>query len=44
MRDLNGWILGADDADCISVMESLAAGDLSEKAFAAWLREHIENE
>jgi death-on-curing protein len=42
--DLNGWILHADDADCITVMESLAAGNLGEKALAGWLREHIEQE
>lgn len=38
--NLNGWILKTDDADCISAMQSLAAGDLSEKALAIWLREH----
>jgi death-on-curing protein len=42
--ELNGWILKADDAECISVMESLAAGDLGEKAFATWLRKHIEKQ
>ncbi len=42
--DLNGWILKADDAECISVMESLAAGELGEKAFATWLRKHIEKQ
>jgi len=35
--DLNGWFLNAEDADCIATMENLAAGDLSERAFAAWL-------
>jgi len=40
--DLNGWTLSAEDENCIAVMQSLAAGDLSEKALAAWLREHIE--
>jgi death-on-curing protein len=42
--NLNGWTLEADDADSIAAMESLAAGDLSKKAFAAWLREHIAQE
>ena len=42
--DLNGWILKADDAECISVMESLAAGELGEKALATWLRKHIEKQ
>jgi len=36
--NLNGWIPKADDADCIAVMQSLAAGDLGERAFAAWVR------
>ena len=41
---LNGWILNADDAACISTMLALAAGNLSEKALSHWLREHIERE
>ena len=41
---LNGWILNGDDADCISTMLALAAGNLSEKALSHWLREHIERE
>jgi death on curing protein len=39
--NLNGWILNANDEKCISRMLSLAAGSLSEKALAAWLRDHI---
>jgi death-on-curing protein len=39
--NLNGWVLNADDADCISTMLALAAGDLSEKALAVWVRSHI---
>jgi death-on-curing protein len=42
--NLNGWILNAEDADCISTMQSLAAGDFGEKALAAWLRTHLERE
>ena len=42
--NLNGWILDADDAACIAIMFSLAAGELSEKALAAWLRENTEQE
>jgi death on curing protein len=42
--NLNGWILNADDAACISTMLALAAGNLSEKALSDWLREHIERE
>lgn len=42
--NLNGWVLDAEDADCITVMESLAAGNLSEHAFTAWLRQHTSRE
>jgi death on curing protein len=42
--NLNGWILNADDAACISTMLALASGNLGEKALADWLREHIERE
>ena len=41
---LNGWRLEADDADCITTMQALAAGELGEKALANWLREHIVKE
>jgi len=41
---LNGWTLDADDAECISSMESVAAGDLPEKNLAAWLRSHLVRE
>jgi death on curing protein len=39
--ELNGLELSAEDADCISTMESLASGDLGEKVLATWRREHI---
>lgn len=39
--NLNGGILEASDADCITTMLALAAGDLSEENLAAWLREHL---
>ena len=42
--NLNGCALEADDAGCISVMESVAAGDLPEKDLAKWLRSHISRE
>ena len=42
--NLNGWVLEADDADCITTMESVAAGKLPEKSLAAWLRDHIARE
>ena len=35
---LNGASLTADDAQCVATMLALAAGDLSEAEFAAWLR------
>lgn len=39
---LNGCELMADDADCVLTMLGVAAGDLSEDAFAAWLRQHCQ--
>ncbi len=39
--DLNGWVLDADDNDCISTMLALASGDLGEKGLVAWVRRHI---
>lgn len=38
--NLKDWILEASDADCITTMLALAAGDLSEENLAAWLRQH----
>ena len=37
---LNGWRLTADDASCVVTMLGVAAGDITEEAFAAWLRAH----
>lgn len=37
---LNGHELNASDADCVITMLAVAAGELSEDAFAAWLRQH----
>lgn len=37
---LNGWQLTASDADCVLTMLAVAAGDISEAAFAEWLRQH----
>ncbi len=42
--NLNGWTLNATDADCITTIDSLAAGKLSEGALANWLRDRIERE
>ena len=38
---LNGWRLIISDADCVLTMLNLAAGELSEDDFAAWLRSHV---
>lgn len=38
---LNGWRLNADDASCVVTMLAVAAGDITEEAFAAWLRAHV---
>jgi death-on-curing protein len=35
---LNGRELTVSDAECVTQMLLLAAGDLSEPGFAAWLR------
>lgn len=38
---LNGYELLADDADCVVTMLSVAAGEMAEDDFAAWIRGHI---
>jgi len=38
---LNGHSLQADDATCVLTMLAVAAGDLTEDEFAAWLRTHL---
>lgn len=42
--NLNGWYLEASDAVCISMMQTLAAGSLSEEMLAKWLLDHIAKE
>jgi death-on-curing protein len=37
---LNGYELVADDAGCAIVMLGVAAGEISEPEFAAWIRKH----
>ena len=37
---LNGWRLVVDDADCVLTMLAVATGDMTEDAFADWLRLH----
>ncbi|NQV98578.1 MAG: type II toxin-antitoxin system death-on-curing family toxin [Rhodospirillales bacterium] len=39
--NLNGYQLNADDIACVQTFLSLAAGNLSEKDLATWLRAHI---
>lgn len=39
--DLNGWLLQADDAECVLTMMALASGSLDEAAFSGWLRGHM---
>ena len=39
---LNGWQLIVDDADCVLTMLAVATGDISEDAFADWLRLHVQ--
>jgi death on curing protein len=36
--DLNGMTLAANDEDCVLTMLRLAAGEIEENVFAAWLR------
>ena len=38
---LNGFKLRATDADCVMTMLGVAAGDIDEASFAAWIRAHI---
>ena len=37
---LNGLVLTASDAESVVAMLDLAAGELTEEEFAAWLRDH----
>ena len=39
---LNSWRLVVDDADCVLTMLAVAAGDITEDAFADWLRLHAQ--
>jgi len=39
---LNGYDLIATDADCVLTMLAVAAGDITEDEFAAWLRQHVQ--
>jgi death on curing protein len=37
---LNGRLLDTDDVECVMFMLAVAAGEMDEKAFAAWIRAH----
>jgi death-on-curing protein len=39
---LNGYRLKATQAEATLAMFAVAAGDMDEKSFAAWLREHLQ--
>lgn len=39
--ELNGLVLDAPDGEAIAAMLDLAAGDLPEEGFAAWLRDSV---
>lgn len=40
---LNGYSLSASDAECVLTMVGVAAGELDDASFAAWLRVHIKH-
>ena len=40
---LNGFDLVAEDSDCVLTMLDLAAGEITEAAFANWLRAHLKS-
>lgn len=39
---LNGLRLVAGDSDCVMIMLAVAAGDIDEPRFAAWIRAHAQ--
>src|SRR5690606_27266478 len=40
--ELNGHRLEADDVQCVLTMLAMAAGEIDEAVFAAWVREHTQ--
>ena len=38
---LNGWRVRASEDEVVSIIEGVAAGDISESDLADWLREHM---
>jgi death-on-curing protein len=41
--ELNGFVLTADDAQCVLVILSIAAGSLTEEELADWTRHHMQS-
>ena len=39
---LNGFELVANDSDCVLTMLAVASGEITEEAFANWLRAHLQ--
>ncbi|RYF24955.1 MAG: type II toxin-antitoxin system death-on-curing family toxin, partial [Comamonadaceae bacterium] len=39
---LNAHVLTAADEDCVTKVLALAAGELDEASFAAWIRQHVQ--
>lgn len=40
--ELNGFVLAADDRQCVVVMLSVASGAFSEAELAEWIRRHLQ--
>lgn len=40
--ELNGYVLCADDPACVMTMLAVAAGEITETEFSAWIRDHAE--
>jgi len=40
---LNGFELVANDSDCVLTMLAVASGEITEAAFANWLRAHLQS-
>mgnify|MGYP000568990215 CR=1 FL=1 len=40
---LNGYELGADDGGCVMMMLDVASGEVTEEAFASWIKDHIKS-
>ncbi|HYH81761.1 MAG TPA: type II toxin-antitoxin system death-on-curing family toxin [Longimicrobium sp.] len=39
--DLNGWDLDAPEPEVVRIMLGVAAGEVAEAEFAAWIRQHL---